>query len=122
MCTNVDGVLVLWYDLLVINVGKWDWETVETFESARIQTAARAVGVAQNALELGLSYAKDRCQFGKAIIKFPRIFKNLDIFIIIIDSIYSKSIRIEIEREKHQLQIDPNLVKNPLNKLEFWVE
>jgi len=44
-----------------------------TFESARIQTAARAVGVAQNALELGLRYALDRRQFGKAIIDFPRV-------------------------------------------------
>ncbi len=50
---------------------------METFESARIQTAARAVGVAQNALELGLQYAKDRSQFGKQIIKFPRIFNKI---------------------------------------------
>ena len=50
---------------------------METFESARIQTAARAVGVAQNALELGLQYAKDRSQFGKQILKFPRIFNKL---------------------------------------------
>jgi (2S)-methylsuccinyl-CoA dehydrogenase len=48
-------------------------QLMETFESARIQTAARALGVAQNALELGLSYAKDRGQFGKQIIAFPRV-------------------------------------------------
>jgi (2S)-methylsuccinyl-CoA dehydrogenase len=48
-----------------------------TFESARIQTAARAVGVAQNALELGLSYAKERSQFGKAIYGFPRVSGKL---------------------------------------------
>jgi (2S)-methylsuccinyl-CoA dehydrogenase len=44
-----------------------------TFESARIQTAARAVGVAQNALEIGLGYAIDRVQFGKPIVSFPRV-------------------------------------------------
>ena len=44
-----------------------------TFESARIQTAARAVGVAQNAMELGLSYAMDRVQFGNPIADFPRV-------------------------------------------------
>jgi len=44
-----------------------------TFESARIQTAARAVGVAQSAMELGLSYAHDRIQFGKPIYEFPRV-------------------------------------------------
>lgn len=57
--------------------GKGFKQLMETFESARIQTAARAVGVAQNALELGLQYAKDRSQFGKSIVKFPRIFSKL---------------------------------------------
>ncbi len=48
-----------------------------TFESARIQTAARAVGVAQNALELGLQYALDRVQFGQPIFHFPRVANKL---------------------------------------------
>ncbi|EWY37043.1 acyl-CoA dehydrogenase [Skermanella stibiiresistens SB22] len=48
-------------------------QLMETFESARIQTAARATGVAQNAMELGLKYASERVQFGKALIKFPRV-------------------------------------------------
>ena len=52
-------------------------QLMETFESARIQTAARAVGVAQSAFELGLRYAKDRIQFGKALIKFPRVADKL---------------------------------------------
>ncbi len=52
-------------------------QLMETFESARIQTAARAVGVAQNALELGLRYAQDRIQFGRAIRTFPRVGNKL---------------------------------------------
>jgi (2S)-methylsuccinyl-CoA dehydrogenase len=48
-------------------------QLMKTFESARIQTAARAVGVAQSAMDLGLRYAMERQQFGKAIVKFPRI-------------------------------------------------
>ena len=52
-------------------------QLMETFESARIQTAARAVGVAQCAFELGLRYAKDRIQFGKALINFPRVADKL---------------------------------------------
>ena len=52
-------------------------QLMQTFEAARIQTAARAVGVAQNALDLGLKYASDRAQFGKAIINFPRISDKL---------------------------------------------
>ena len=48
-------------------------QLMQTFESARIQTAARAVGVAQNALELGLRYARERIQFGKPLLRFPRV-------------------------------------------------
>jgi (2S)-methylsuccinyl-CoA dehydrogenase len=48
-----------------------------TFESARIQTAARAVGVAQNAFETGLRYALDRQQFGQPIFNFPRVANKL---------------------------------------------
>jgi (2S)-methylsuccinyl-CoA dehydrogenase len=48
-------------------------QLMQTFEGARIQTAARAVGVAQSAMELGLRYAKERVQFGKALIHFPRV-------------------------------------------------
>jgi (2S)-methylsuccinyl-CoA dehydrogenase len=48
-------------------------QLMQTFESARIQTAARAIGVAQNALELGLSYACDRRQFGQPIVAFDRV-------------------------------------------------
>lgn len=48
-------------------------QLMRTFEGARIQTAARAVGVARRALELGLSYATTRKQFGQPIIAFPRV-------------------------------------------------
>jgi (2S)-methylsuccinyl-CoA dehydrogenase len=52
-------------------------QLMQTFESARIQTAARAVGVAQSALEVGMKYAEDRKQFGKALIEFPRVSGKL---------------------------------------------
>jgi (2S)-methylsuccinyl-CoA dehydrogenase len=52
-------------------------QLMQTFESARIQTAARAVGVAQSALETGMQYAEDRKQFGKALIEFPRVAGKL---------------------------------------------
>ena len=48
-----------------------------TFEGARIQTAARAIGVGQCALELGLRYALDREQFGRPIFEFPRVSNKL---------------------------------------------
>jgi (2S)-methylsuccinyl-CoA dehydrogenase len=52
-------------------------QLMQTFESARIQTAARALGVAQNALDVGLDYATARMQFGKPIVAFPRIADKL---------------------------------------------
>jgi len=48
-------------------------QLMQTFESARIQTAARAVGVAQAAMEQALSYAESRVQFGETILNFPRV-------------------------------------------------
>jgi (2S)-methylsuccinyl-CoA dehydrogenase len=52
-------------------------QLMRTFEGARIQTAARAVGVARRGLELGLDYALNRKQFGKAIVHFPRVSDKL---------------------------------------------
>ena len=50
---------------------------MKTFESARIQTAARAVGVAQSAMEYAMQYAIDRKQFGKSLIHFPRVYGKI---------------------------------------------
>ena len=52
-------------------------QLMASFESARVQTAARSVGVAQNALELGLAYAQERPQFGQLIFNFPRVSGKL---------------------------------------------
>ncbi len=52
-------------------------QLMATFEAARIQTAARAVGVAQSAMDLALSYALERKQFGKAIYAFPRVANKI---------------------------------------------
>ncbi|AWZ18985.1 Methylsuccinyl-CoA dehydrogenase [Roseovarius sp. AK1035] len=57
--------------------GKGFKQLMETFESARIQTAARAVGVAQSALDVAMKYAQDRKQFGRALIEFPRVSGKL---------------------------------------------
>src|SRR6202165_4201331 len=48
-------------------------QLMQTFESARIQTAARAIGVAQAAMEQALAYGQQRQQFGQPIINFPRV-------------------------------------------------
>ena len=48
-------------------------QLMQTFESARIQTAARAIGVAQAAMEQAMDYAQNRVQFGTQIVNFPRV-------------------------------------------------
>ena len=64
-------------NLLGEEEGKGFNQLMETFESARIQTAARAIGVAKNAFDLGLRYADERTQFGQKIINFPRVRDKL---------------------------------------------
>ncbi|WP_341702956.1 acyl-CoA dehydrogenase family protein [Ferrovibrio sp.] len=68
-----DGFAVKTENLLGGKEGQGFKQLMETFESARIQTGARALGVAQCALELGLKYATERQQFGKPIYSFPRV-------------------------------------------------
>ena len=72
-----DGFAVEARNLLGEAEGDGFKQLMATFESARIQTAARAVGVAQNALELGLQYARERSQFGRPIYAFPRVSGKL---------------------------------------------
>ena len=73
-------------------------QLMETFESARIQTAARAVGVAQSALDISLQYAKDRSQFGKPIVEFQRIAMKLALMVI--ETTIARQITLFSAREK----------------------
>jgi len=72
-----DGFEVPAADLLGREEGMGFKQLMQTFESARIQTAARAVGVAMSALDLGLRYALERKQFGRPIFAFPRVRDKL---------------------------------------------
>ncbi|MDE9451386.1 acyl-CoA/acyl-ACP dehydrogenase [Aliiroseovarius sp. Z3] len=72
-----DGFKVKGENLLGGEEGQGFKQLMKTFEAARIQTAARAIGVAQNALEIGMQYAEDRKQFGKSLINFPRVANKL---------------------------------------------
>ncbi|MCC6006818.1 MAG: acyl-CoA dehydrogenase family protein [Rhodobacteraceae bacterium] len=74
---NIDDYRVRGENLLGGVEGQGFKQLMQTFESARIQTAARAVGVAQNALEVAMRYAEDRKQFGKPLIAFPRVASKL---------------------------------------------
>jgi (2S)-methylsuccinyl-CoA dehydrogenase len=79
---NFDDFHVKGENLLGDTEGQGFKQLMQTFESARIQTAARAIGVAQSALDQGLKYAEDRKQFGKALISFPRVSSKLAMMIV----------------------------------------
>jgi (2S)-methylsuccinyl-CoA dehydrogenase len=72
-----DGFEVGCENLLGGQEGQGFQQLMATFESARIQTAARAIGVGQNALDLALDYALTRRQFGQPIAGFPRVANKL---------------------------------------------
>ena len=72
-----DGFRVSGANLLGGQTGQGFKQLMQTFESARIQTAARAIGVAQSALDIAMRYALDRKQFGKPLIAFPRVAGKL---------------------------------------------
>jgi (2S)-methylsuccinyl-CoA dehydrogenase len=75
-------------------------QLMQTFESARIQTAARAVGVAMNALDLGLAYATERKQFGRAIFEFPRVRDKLAM--IAVEIAFARQLAYHAAREKDE--------------------
>jgi (2S)-methylsuccinyl-CoA dehydrogenase len=57
--------------------GRGFYQLMASYEAARIQTAARGVGVAQAAFECAVKYAKDRKQFGQPIGDFQVIRHKL---------------------------------------------
>lgn len=73
-------------------------QMAQAMESGRIQTAARSVGVARNALELGLRYAIERRQFGKSILDFPRVHGKL--LVMAAETIAAREITYFAAREK----------------------
>jgi len=74
---SFDGFEVEGEALLGGEEGQGFKQLMQTFEAARIQTAARAIGVGQSALDLALTYAQERTQFGKPIAGFPRVANKI---------------------------------------------
>ncbi len=73
-------------------------QLMATFESARVQTAARAVGVAQNAFELAMAYAQERRQFGRNIAAFPRV--QLKLVMMAVETMMARQLAYFAAREK----------------------
>jgi (2S)-methylsuccinyl-CoA dehydrogenase len=97
---SFDGFEVPATQLLGGEEGQGFKQLMATFESARIQTAARAVGVAQSAMDLALKYAQERQQFGKAIYAFPRVANK--IVMMAVETMVARQITYFAAREKDQ--------------------
>ncbi|SDG35126.1 acyl-CoA dehydrogenase family protein [Roseospirillum parvum] len=80
--------------------GKGFKQLMATFEAARIQTAARAVGVAVNAMEEGLAYATQRQQFGQPLYAFPRVHGKLAWMAV--ETMIARQLTLVAAREKDQ--------------------
>jgi (2S)-methylsuccinyl-CoA dehydrogenase len=83
-----------------------------TFEGARIQTAARAIGVAQSALELGLAYARERIQFAQPIFNFPRVSGKLAMMAV--EIMIARQLTYHAAREKdggRRSDLEPGMAK-----------
>jgi (2S)-methylsuccinyl-CoA dehydrogenase len=93
-----DGFVVPQDALLGGVEGEGFKQLMATFESARVQTAARAVGVAQNAFELALGYALERRQFGRSIAAFPRV--QLKLVMMAVETMMARQLAYFAAREK----------------------
>jgi len=79
---GLDGFTVAADGLLGGAEGQGFKQLMRTFEGARIQTAARAIGVGWNAFDLALDYAQGRKQFGQALTAFPRVADKLALMVV----------------------------------------
>jgi len=95
-----DGFEVKAENLLGGVEGQGFKQLMQTFEAARIQTAARAIGVAEAAMEEGLRYAETRIQFGQPIINFPRVSDK--IAMMAAEIMISRQIAYHAAREKDE--------------------
>ncbi len=95
-----DGFRVPAANLLGGVEGQGFKQLMQTFESARIQTAARAIGVAQSAMEIALRYAQERKQFNRSIIEFPRVSSKLAMMAV--EIMVARQLSYHSAREKDQ--------------------
>jgi (2S)-methylsuccinyl-CoA dehydrogenase len=95
---GLDGFAVTADGLLGGQEGQGFKQLMRTFEGARIQTAARAVGVAWNAFDLALDYALERKQFGEALTAFPRVADKLALMAV--DTVMARELTYAAARAK----------------------
>jgi len=109
---SFDGFEVPTENLLGGTEGQGFKQLMNTFEGARIQTAARAVGVAQCAMDLALKYALERNQFGKPIYAFPRVYNK--VVMMAVETMIARQLSYFAAREKdegHRCDLEAGMAK-----------
>jgi (2S)-methylsuccinyl-CoA dehydrogenase len=109
---SFDGFEVPAENLLGGTEGQGFKQLMNTFEGARIQTAARAVGVAQCAMDLALKYALERNQFGKPIYAFPRVYNK--VVMMAVETMIARQLSYFAAREKdegHRCDLEAGMAK-----------
>ena len=109
---SFDGFTVPAENLLGGVEGQGFKQLMNTFEGARIQTAARAVGVAQCAMDLALKYALERNQFGKPIYAFPRVYNK--VVMMAVETMIARQLSYFAAREKdegHRCDLEAGMAK-----------
>ena len=109
---SFDGFEVPAENLLGGVEGQGFKQLMNTFEGARIQTAARAVGVAQCAMDLALKYALERNQFGKPIYSFPRVANK--VVMMAVETMIARQLSYFAAREKdegHRCDLEAGMAK-----------
>nr|WP_050421418.1 acyl-CoA dehydrogenase family protein [Bradyrhizobium tropiciagri] len=109
---SFENFAVLGDSLLGGEEGRGFKQLMQTFEGARIQTAARAIGVAWKAFDLGLRYALERRQFGRQIVEFPRVHDKLAMMLT--ETVMARELTYVAAREKdkgHRCDIEAGMAK-----------
>ncbi|MDQ8698371.1 acyl-CoA dehydrogenase family protein [Hyphomicrobium sp. LHD-15] len=109
---SFDGFEVPAENLLGGVEGQGFKQLMNTFEGARIQTAARAVGVAQCAMDLALKYGLERVQFGKPIYSFPRVYNK--VVMMAVETMIARQLSYFAAREKdegHRCDLEAGMAK-----------
>lgn len=91
---------------------------------ARLGIAAQSVGVEQEAYNEGLSYAKERMQFGKKIISFPAVYDMLSRMKAKLDAgrslLYQTARYVDLYKALEDIGRDRKLTPEERQKLKKW--
>ncbi|MFZ4670299.1 MAG: acyl-CoA dehydrogenase family protein, partial [Microthrixaceae bacterium] len=101
--------------------GKGFYYQMAGFENGRLQTAARAVGVMQSALELARQYAKDRKVFGEPVFDYQLTQAKLARMAVTVQGARQFSYEVARMMAKGEGTLEASMIKAYVCKAAEWV-